>query len=181
MMVLLFAAPPAPARDKADVVTLQNGDRLTGEIIRLEHGQLELKTDAMGTVYIEWPRVSGLSSPVVFMVEHLGGQSDFGRLGGSNGHLTIDDAGRLTDLPLTDVARLGPVQDSFLARVRGSASAGINYTKATSIKVSSFRFDAEYHGRNTLASLSGSADVASSPDRGTNQRLRIDYSERFFL
>jgi hypothetical protein len=181
MLVLLFAAPVAAARDRADVVTLQNGDRLTGEIIRLEHGQLELKTDAMGTVYIEWPKISALSSPVVFMVEHLGGQNEFGRLGGSNGHLSIDDAGRLTDVPLSDVARLGPMQDSFLARVRGSASAGINYAKATSIKVSSFRFDAEYRGRNTLASLSGSLDLTSSPDTGTNQRLVIDYSERFFL
>ncbi|MGO9932685.1 MAG: DUF481 domain-containing protein [Steroidobacteraceae bacterium] len=181
MIVLLFAAIPALARDKTDVVTLQNGDRLTGEIIQLEHGQLELKTDAMGTVYIEWPKVAALSSPVVFMVEQLGGKHEFGRLGGSNGHLIVDDEGRLTDLPVTDVARLGPVQDTFLARVRGSTSVGVNYTQASSIKVGSFRFDAEYRGRNTLASLSASADITSSRDSNTNQRLLIDYSERFYL
>jgi hypothetical protein len=162
-------------------VTLANGDRLTGEIIQLEHGQLELKTDALGTVYIEWPKVSGVSSPVVFMVEHLGGQSELGSLAGGNGHLTVNDEGRMTDLPLTDVARLGPVQGSFLARVRGSTSVGVNYTQASSIKVSSFRFDAEYRGRNTLASLSASADVTSSRDTVTNQRLLIDFSERFLL
>ncbi|MGO9515390.1 MAG: DUF481 domain-containing protein [Steroidobacteraceae bacterium] len=180
MIVLLFAAAAASARDKTDVVTLANGDRLTGEIIQLEYGQLELKTDAMGTVYIEWPKVSGLSSSIVFMVEHLGGQNEFGRLSGGDGHLIIDDEGRLTDLPLTDVARLGPIQESFLARVRGSASVGVNYTKASDIKVSSFRFDAEYRGSKTLASLSASADVTSSPDT-SNQRLLIDYSERFYL
>jgi hypothetical protein len=169
------------AREKTDVVTLENGDRLTGEIIQLEHGQLELKTDALGTVYIEWPRVSGLTSSVPFMVEHLAGQKEFGRLAGSSGHLIVDDEGILTELPLTDIARLGPVQDSFLARVRGSASVGVNYTQSSSIKVSSFRFDAEYRGRNTLASLSTSADVTSSHDNGTTQRLLIDYSERFYL
>jgi Protein of unknown function, DUF481 len=179
--VLLLAATSTVARDKTDVVTLENGDRLTGEIIQLEHGRLELKTDAIGTVYIEWPRVSGLSSTGVFMVEHLGGQDEFGRLGGGNGHIIIDDDGRLTDMPLTDVAQLGPVQDSFLARIRGSTSVGINYTKSSSIKVGNFHFDAEYRGRNSLASLSGSADVTSSPDTGTNQRLLVDYSERFFL
>jgi hypothetical protein len=181
IIVLLFASTSVLARDKTDIVLLENGDRITGEIIQLEHGQLELKTDSLGTVYIEWPKVSGLSSSVVFMVEHLGGQNEFGRLGGSNGHLIIDDEGRMTDVPMSDVARLGPVQDTFLARVRGSTSVGVNYAQANSVKVSSFRFDAEYRGRNTLASLSASADVTSSRDADTNQRLLIDYSERFYL
>lgn len=180
-LVLLFAGAPSLAREKTDVVTLENGDRLTGEIIQLEHGQLELKTDALGTVYIEWPRVSGLSSSVPFMVEHLAGQKEFGRLAGGNGHLVVDDEGVSTDLTLSDVARLGPIEDSFLARVRGSASVGVNYTQSSSIKVSSLRFDAEYRGRNTLASLSASADVTSSRDTGTNQRLLVDFSERFYL
>jgi hypothetical protein len=181
LLGLMFTATYAAARDKSDVVMLENGDRITGEIIQLEHGQLELKTDALGTVYIEWPKVSGLNSRGVFMVEHLGGQSDYGHLGGNSGHLIIKDGGRSIDVSLTDVARLGPVQDSLFARVRGSASVGINYTKASNIKVSSFRLDAEYRGRNTLASLSASADVTSSPATGTNQRLLIDSSERFFL
>jgi hypothetical protein len=46
---------------KTDVFTLENGDRLTGEIIQLELGRLEIKTDAIGTVYIECPKVSGLA------------------------------------------------------------------------------------------------------------------------
>ncbi|HWX78947.1 MAG TPA: DUF481 domain-containing protein [Steroidobacteraceae bacterium] len=179
--VLLLAATSALARDRTDIVMLDNGDHLTGEIIQLEHGQLELKTDALGTVYIEWPRVSGLSSSVVFMVENLGGHDEFGRLAGGNGHLTIDDDGRLTDLPLGDVARLGPVRESFLARVRGSTSVGVNYAQANNVKVGSFRFDAEYRGRNTLASLSSSVDTTSSRNSNTNQRILIDYSERFFL
>ncbi len=45
----------------------------------------------------------------------------------------------------------------------------------------SFRFDAEYRGRSTVASLSASADVTSSSDSNTNQRLLVDFSERFLL
>jgi hypothetical protein len=179
--VLLLSATAALARDKTDIVMLENGDRLTGEIIQLEHGQLELKTDALGTVYIEWPKVSALSSTVVFMVENLGGHDEFGHLGGGNGHLIVDDDGRMTDLPMADVARLGPVRETFLARVRGSTSVGVNYTQANNVKVGSFRFDAEYRGRDTLASLSSSVDATSSRDASTNQRILIDYSERFYL
>ncbi len=181
ILILLCAASAAASRDKTDVVTLTNGDRLTGEIIQLDHGQLELKTDALGPVYIEWPKVAGLSSPIVFQVEHLGGQSEFGSLAGGNGQLTVSDDGRSTDLPLADVARLGPVRKSFLGRVRGSTSVGINYAQADNLKVSRLRFDAEYRGRSTLASLSASADVTSSSDKSTNQRLLIDSSQRFLL
>src|SRR5271165_1898442 len=181
VIVLLFVATAASARDKTDVVTLVNGDRLTGEIIKLDHGQLELKTDALGTVYIEWPKVAGVSSPIVFMIEHLGGQTEYGSLAGANGRLTVSDEGRSTDVPMADVARLGPVQESFLARVRGSTSVGLNRQQANEVKVGSFRFDAEYRGRATLASLSASADVTSSSGSSTNQRLLIDFSDAFLL
>ena len=41
------------AREKTDVVILKNGDRITGEIKKLDRGKLKLKTDDMSTVYIE--------------------------------------------------------------------------------------------------------------------------------
>jgi len=85
------------------------------------------------------------------------------------------------ELPLAQVSLLGPVRDSFLGRVRGSTSVGVNYGKSTSIKAGSFRFDAEYNGRKSLASLSSSVDVNSSPESGTSQRMLVNYSQRFFL
>jgi hypothetical protein len=57
----------------------------------------------------------------------------------------------------------------------------VNYSQANNVKVGSFRFDAEYRGRNTLASLSSSVDTTSSRNSNTNQRILVDYSERFFL
>lgn len=39
-IVLLLAATPAPACEKTDILTLENGDHLIGEIIPLERGRL---------------------------------------------------------------------------------------------------------------------------------------------
>ena len=54
-------APLVPARryaqGKTDVVTLANGDRITGEIKRLDRGRLEFKTDDAGTLYLEWDKL----------------------------------------------------------------------------------------------------------------------------
>ena len=40
--------------EKTDIIILSNGDRLTGEVKRMEFAQVEFKTDAMSTVYIDW-------------------------------------------------------------------------------------------------------------------------------
>ena len=50
------------AQGRTDVVTLANGDRITGEIVRLERGRLEFKTDDAGTLYLEWDKLSSLVS-----------------------------------------------------------------------------------------------------------------------
>ena len=51
----------AAAQGRTDVVTLANGDRITGEVVRLDRGRLEFKTDDIGTLYLNgtiWPASS---------------------------------------------------------------------------------------------------------------------------
>ena len=48
------------AQGRTDVVSLPNGDRITGEVVRLDRGILEFKTDEAGTVYLEWDKLSTL-------------------------------------------------------------------------------------------------------------------------
>src|SRR6188768_3628660 len=62
--ILLMTCGPlatlAFAQPKTDIVTLANGDRITGEISALERGQLEFKTDDAGTLYLEWDKLVSL-------------------------------------------------------------------------------------------------------------------------
>ncbi len=44
----------------ADVVTLMNGDRITGVVVKKEKNVLKLKTAYAGTITIQWPQVSRL-------------------------------------------------------------------------------------------------------------------------
>jgi hypothetical protein len=47
----------AQAQRKTDVVTLYNGDRITGEVKSLNAGILRFSTDAMGTLRVEWQEI----------------------------------------------------------------------------------------------------------------------------
>lgn len=47
----------------ADQVTLKNGDRITGTILKSDTKTLQLKTEYAGTLTLQWDAVSGISAP----------------------------------------------------------------------------------------------------------------------
>src|SRR6185369_15572328 len=74
------AAAPAGVAGKTDVVVLGSGDRVTGEITELDRGRLTFKTDDMGTLAIEWDKVTSVTASATFEVHELGGGQYFGAL-----------------------------------------------------------------------------------------------------
>jgi hypothetical protein len=66
----MLVAPMAFAHHpKTDVVTLDDGSILVGEIRSATAGTLQLSTSAAGTVDIEWFQVTGLESEYEYQVE----------------------------------------------------------------------------------------------------------------
>ena len=61
-----FLAAPAWARPKTDVVVLDNGDRVSCEIKKLQRGKLTISTDASGTITLKWSHVVGLQSTFLY-------------------------------------------------------------------------------------------------------------------
>ena len=76
----LSVTATAHAQGRTDVVTLVNGDRITGEIMRLERGRLEFKTDDAGTLYLEWDTPSSLVTKRLVEVLSTDGRRFFGSL-----------------------------------------------------------------------------------------------------
>ena len=64
-MVLICAASVA----RADVVTLKNGDRITGTLVTIKGGTLQLKSDILGSLSIPMAQVASYSTanPVVLV------------------------------------------------------------------------------------------------------------------
>ena len=86
LVLLIFVSQVAAiaqlaAREKTDIITFDNGDRLTAEIKSLEKGILHIKTGFMGTIDIEWQHVTGITSSIDFEVEDEDRSEFFGTLG----------------------------------------------------------------------------------------------------
>jgi hypothetical protein len=79
VLALMGVATPLQAQ-KTDVVVLQNGDQITGEIKGVAHGKLDYSTDDAGRLSIEWDKVLRLTSRNTFEVKLKSGQKLFGSL-----------------------------------------------------------------------------------------------------
>src|SRR5215470_16787053 len=74
----------------ADQVTLKNGDRLSGTIVKSDGKTLVLHTDYAGDVTLKFDAVSGLQSSEQLHVELQGGKTTAGTITTSDGKLEIE-------------------------------------------------------------------------------------------
>ena len=74
---------------RAGQVTLNNGDRLTGTILKSDDKTLSLKTEFAGTVVIDWAAVSGIISTERLNVSLKGGQMLVGPVATLDGKFVI--------------------------------------------------------------------------------------------
>jgi hypothetical protein len=137
---LAAAGRPAFAAD-TDLVVLRNGDRLHGELKALQYGRLELSTSSMGTVYVEWDKVAGLTSPRFFELELMDGSRYYGSLEPADaGTLGVALEGQVTPVEAARVVRIRLLKSSFWDRIDGSISLGASYTRSSEIGQGSLNF-----------------------------------------
>jgi len=166
---MALAAAGAHA-EKTDVVTLRNGDRLTGEVKALERGLLTFKTDTMGTVQIEWDKVAGISSHLLFEVETSSGERRFGSIDQANsaGVIRVSEAGgEATDFEALDTVRISQMDTSGSLRDRVDGSLDIGYSYSNSTQISQLSIGAGLSRRNAKRLWDFDLSVLESDAPGT--------------
>jgi putative salt-induced outer membrane protein YdiY len=131
-----IALLPAAARAAdTDTVLLRNGDRISGEVKSLDKGRLQLSTNSLSTVYVEWDKVVSLEAVGTYEIETGDGGRFVGRPGpaapGKMG-LALPD-GRTLILDIPAVVRMRRIKDVWWRRLSGAISLGASYTKSSSI------------------------------------------------
>ncbi len=182
-LALLICLPgtPALAAPKTDIIVLRNGNQITGEIEELSFGQLEFKTDDMGTVYIEWDKIVSLKTTQLLQVKLADGGRFVGpapefaptaatiRLLSSQG----DAAPVAVELSMSDVVRMATIAgEAWYRRLDGSVSAGYSYTQANSLQVFNFAGavgsrTSKYKWDVALSGQTTSQDAAADSERAS--------------
>jgi hypothetical protein len=182
-LALVAAAYPALAREKTDVVILGNGDRITGEIKKLEYGLLRLKTDSMDNVYIEWDEIVSVTSEFFYQIELKDGTRYYGTLAQSEVENTIRVLLGVNPLDVhkPDVVKIEPIKTTFWKRVDGSLKAGFSFTKSSDVAQLNFGFDATHRARKFQNELAANSIITSKPDSETSRRFDGGYTYLRFL
>jgi hypothetical protein len=175
-LISLLASSGACARDKSDQVWLANGDRLSGEIKKLEHGQLTLSTDSMGSVLIEWADILRIGSRFPFQLESVDGTRTIGELVASNEAKTITVAGaeQAQSFSHGNIVRISQIESGFWDQLHGSLSFGYSFTKASDLAQGNLAFNASHRTKDRSFSLAGSTIVTNDRESAESQRSEID-------
>jgi len=152
--LLLTAVAPAAAQ-RTDVVTLRNGDRVTGEVEQLERGQLRLRTYDMGTVHIDWGRVASVTAAKWFDVTTEDGWHHYGSLRPGAAGAGIEVVGGLETVALEvlSIIRIAPLRSSFWRRIDGTLDVGFRHTQANQLTTLELDLDARYRTRKFMLGL----------------------------
>jgi len=145
---LLLAWGSAPGL-AVDVLKMENGDRLTGEVKKVAGQRVFLKTAYAGTVQIDWLKLKEFSSDRRFEVEVESGRKYRGKLGLAEGKLTVESAKETVSVEKDRVVGLAPRAEkgegSLWREVEGTLDLGYNLTRGHSrLHQSSLLATAEY-------------------------------------
>jgi hypothetical protein len=190
VVAIMALSGTASAQGKTDVVTLANGDRITGEIKRLERGRLEFSTDDAGTLYLEWDKLVSVVAPNRFVeVLTSDGSRFLGALGPSAARsiAVATSEGSMT-LQMAEVTLITPIGTSFWRKLDGSIDIGANYTKSSGIAQFNLNSDTVYRKPASSIRLGASVTLTQTDDEeGRDDRGYVEVSylryrwQRWFL
>lgn len=174
---------PAAAQ-KTDLIYLKNGDRITGEVKNLERGRMMVKTDNIGTLYVEWEAVDRIVSDKTMEVELTNGRRVLGELTATGDEHTLAvDRGNVSErFYVDDIIAIDQVlvDRSFWQRLDGKVGLGLNYTKGSDVGQLFFNGNTKYReirseyllNWNTILTSNGTGEDSRLGNLGGTRKCR---------
>ena len=170
-----------------DTVILQNGDRLTGELEKLEEGKLSFNTSYAGMISIDWKQVRKLITEGKAEIEVESGRLYRGSFDQADAGLEVrteDEEVLTVDLP--DVVRIASYEEGkppgFFDIIEGAVDGGFNFTRGNSrLNSSSLGLTGKYRRPTYQMSASATSQFARQDDSEPTSRQTADARYDRFL
>jgi len=175
LLLLCLTSQQSLAHPKTDIVTLFNGDRITGEIKELDSGILQLGTDSMGTISIEWQEIARVESEYFYEFQLSSGARHFGSIEKSSapGRLSIAELDNQKDADWLEVVRIRPIESKIIDRFDAYFSAGYSYTRANSLTQTSAKANIAYEDEKSRNRLDARSNLTDS-DENSSSSSKVD-------
>ncbi len=180
-LALVLATSPLHAQ-KTDVVIIENGDRITGEIKELERGKLEYSTDDIGRIHIQWDKIMHIESSKFYEIELQTGVRYYGAIG------RVAETRRMViilvqedTLNLAQVVRITPIQLTFWEKLSGYVDVGLSLTRANRQSEWSVGTEVNYRGRKIGGGVDGTSFFRFRQDGDNSSRNSLSLMLERFL
>ena len=187
LLIILFNSPTLVLAQKTDTVTFYNGDRTICEIENLSRGKLLIKTVAMGTISVEWRKVSNIVSTKNFEIVLSDHSSFYGRIDGADSirNVTLTFGIFTQDVPINDIVTINPIGNKFWQKLDGSLSVGFSFIKGTQNLQFNNSIDVNYRTNKTVHSISYDANLSENPNNSSQKqdagyRFQYLYKNRIY-
>jgi len=173
---------PLFARESTDVIVMNNGDHLTGEIKGLNAGVLYVSMKyILGTSSLQWSEVARLESKQLFLVKTEDGSVYTGALNTANissgrpvkievaetsGNEVVIDRPRIVTMDVTSA--------KFFQRFSGSINTGIIYSKGNQSTQYSLGSQVSYPRERWAAAASFNSTLSDSTGATVSARNQLD-------
>jgi Protein of unknown function, DUF481 len=182
LLLLLFLAVPLSARDKSDVITMKNGDRLTCEIKGLSANTLYISVSyILGTLSVDWSKVDYVESRQQFIVKTRDGLVYSGTLstaktsGGRPSEIQIlNPADKRVDLDKTQISQMDQTSSNLSERFNGDIGWGVIYSKGNQSTQYSLSSAVNYPRENWAVGASYNSTLATSTRATPSTRNQVD-------
>jgi hypothetical protein len=179
--LLILMAGNVLAHSKTDVIVLENGSSIKGEIKGLLEGSLSFGTDSMGTVKVQWEDVVEVTSEFKYEVRLQNGERLYGSLQAAPDprNVRVVEADGQSAIAILDVVELRPLEERRADRFDARIGLGYSNDNASGVSTFSLTTAVGYQDERGVTDLNGRTSRTDLED-GTVRSNRYSISRQFW-
>jgi putative salt-induced outer membrane protein YdiY len=189
LLVPLLACVSSPAQEKRkDVVVMNNGDRFTGKVKRLQNGLLYVETDYVsGNIGLDWNQVQSVQSTATYRIVLNNGQRLEGKIEKNSGEKTkpedflIREATEELQVPSAVVVSIETKKPTFWRQLQGAIDVGYSFTSGNSQSTLNADTSAAYVTPGWKVATSFDATFSGQSGASTTNREDVQTTVAKFL
>ena len=182
-LCISFSSAEVWSHAKTDIVTVANGDQITGAVSAMTSGKLSLSTDYAGIVNIKWREVRQIESRYIYEVRLDDGERMYGRFVGNDipNQLTFLSGSVNRQVDIDDIVEVRSIENELADKLDLALGATVYADPNTQTLVLNARGQYDVRGgrttfqasiNDTRTSIKSSAeetpcDCSENPDGGT--------------
>jgi putative salt-induced outer membrane protein YdiY len=190
LALLLLSLCFGAEAERRDVIVMNNGDRFTGEIKRLQDGLLYIETPYVsGKIGLDWNQVKSIESTATYRIVLNNGQRFVGRLAKDSGAQTetadflIREATKDEELrvPSSEVASVDSKKPTFWRQLQGSMDLGYSFTSGNNQTALNIDTSAGYRTAKWEIATSHDSTFSGASDASRTNREELQATAARFL